>query len=88
MTFLRFCNDESQGKQEIVLATQADCVRQKWTGEEVVEVNDVLVIVETMKMEIAITAQINGKISQIICSEGNPVAPGQALLIIEEMAWI
>ena len=53
---------------------------------DVVKVNDVLVIVESMKMEIAITAQINGKISQIICTEGNPVAPGQALLIIEEMA--
>ncbi len=53
---------------------------------DVVKVNDVLVIVESMKMEIAITAQLNGKISQIICTEGNPVAPGQALLIIEELA--
>ena len=53
---------------------------------DVVKVNDVLVIVESMKMEIAITAQVSGKISQIICSEGNPVAPGQALLIIEELA--
>ncbi len=53
---------------------------------DVVKVNDVLVIVESMKMEIAITTQINGKISQIICTQGNPVAPGQALLIIEELA--
>ena len=53
---------------------------------DVVKANDVLVIVESMKMEIAITAQVSGKISQIICSEGNPVAPGQALLIIEELA--
>ena len=53
---------------------------------DVVKVNDVLVIVESMKMEIAITAQVNGKISQIICTEGNPVAPGQALIIIEELA--
>ena len=53
---------------------------------DVVKVDDVLVIVESMKMEIAITAQVNGKISQIICTQGNPVAPGQALLIIEELA--
>ena len=53
---------------------------------DVVKVNDVLVIVESMKMEIAITAQVNGEISQIICTEGNSVAPGQALLIIEELA--
>ncbi len=53
---------------------------------DVVKVNDVVVIVESMKMEIAITAQVSGKISHIICNEGNPVAPGQALLIIEELA--
>ena len=53
---------------------------------DVVKVNDVLVIVESMKMEIAITAQVDGKISQILCTEGNPVAPSQALLIIEELA--
>ena len=54
-------------------------------GDEI-KVGDVLVIVESMKMEIAITAQSSGKILQINCTEGNPVAAGQALLLIEELA--
>ncbi len=53
---------------------------------DVIKVGDVLVIVESMKMEIAITAQSSGKILQINCTEGNPVAAGQALLLIEELA--
>ncbi len=53
---------------------------------DTVKEGDVLVIVESMKMEIAITAQTSGKISQILCAESSPVAAGQALLVIEELA--
>ncbi len=53
---------------------------------DAVKEGDVLVIVESMKMEIAITAQTSGKISQILCTESSPVAAGQALLVIEESA--
>jgi urea carboxylase len=54
-------------------------------GDMVAE-GDVLVIVESMKMEIALTAQCAGKISRLICAEASPVAAGQALLLIEELA--
>lgn len=47
---------------------------------------DVLVIVESMKMEIAVTAPCNGKVSQLICREAGAVAAGQALLLMEEHA--
>jgi urea carboxylase len=47
---------------------------------------DVLVIVESMKMEIAVTAPTCGRISQLICREASAVAAGQALLLIEELA--
>ncbi len=53
-------------------------------GDNVRE-GDVLVIVESMKMEIAVTAQCSGKISRLICAEASPVAAGQALLLIEEL---
>jgi urea carboxylase len=52
-------------------------------GDLVTE-GDVLVIVESMKMEISVTAQCSGKISRLICAEASPVAAGQALLLIEE----
>ena len=54
-------------------------------GDSVKE-GDVVVIVESMKMEIAITAQTSGKVSQILCTESNSVAAGQAILLIEELA--
>ena len=53
---------------------------------DLVKEGDVVVIVESMKMEIAITAQTSGKVSQILCTESNPVAAGQAILLIEELA--
>ncbi len=52
-------------------------------GDMVTE-GDVLVIVESMKMEISVIAQCSGKISKLICAEASPVAAGQALLLIEE----
>lgn len=51
-----------------------------------VQAGDVLLVVESMKMEIAITAQSSGVVSQLLCSEGSPVAAGQALLLIKEQA--
>ncbi|MEQ1487582.1 MAG: urea carboxylase [Methylotenera sp.] len=53
-------------------------------GDMVTE-GDVLMIIESMKMEIAVTAQCSGKISRLICAEASPVCAGQALLIIKEL---
>ena len=54
-------------------------------GDKVSE-GDVLVIVESMKMEIAIAANCTGIVVKILCAEGNTVAAGQHLLVIEEGA--
>ena len=51
----------------------------------IVAEGDVLVIIESMKMEIAVTATCSGKIARLICAEASPVAAGQALLLIEEL---
>ncbi|MBC7755586.1 MAG: urea carboxylase [Bdellovibrio sp.] len=53
-------------------------------GDMVAE-GDVLVVIESMKMEISVFAQCSGKISKLICAEASPVAAGQALLLIEEL---
>ncbi|MBC7786562.1 MAG: urea carboxylase [Methylophilaceae bacterium] len=52
-------------------------------GDKVQE-GDVVVIVESMKMEISVTATCSGIVTQVLCSEGGAVAAGQNLLVIEE----
>ena len=42
-----------------------------------------LVIVESMKMEINVTASETGTVQQLLCSEGSPVASGQNLIVID-----
>ena len=48
-------------------------------GQEVVT-DDVLVIVESMKMEIPIVAERAGKVSEILVGEGDPVADDQVVV--------
>ncbi|MEN8761740.1 MAG: acetyl-CoA carboxylase biotin carboxyl carrier protein subunit, partial [Thiogranum sp.] len=48
-----------------------------------VAIGDKLVVVEAMKMEIAIEADEIGVVKEVLCSQGSPVKAGQALLILE-----
>ena len=50
-------------------------------GQEVVE-GETLVILEAMKMEMAIAAPVTGTVHSIRCSEGQMVMPGQTIAII------
>ena len=52
-------------------------------GDEVSE-GDVVVVVESMKMEISVTASCSGKVTHVLCQEGSAVAAGQQLLVIAE----
>ena len=47
-----------------------------------VAAGDVVVIVESMKMEMSIVAPHDGLITEIRCTEGKPVALGQTLLVM------
>jgi acetyl-CoA carboxylase biotin carboxyl carrier protein len=49
-----------------------------------VEEGDVLVIIESMKMEMPIEAMDPGKVSEIKAKEGQPVNEGDVLLVIED----
>ncbi len=45
-----------------------------------------LMIVESMKMEINVTASEDGIVQRLLCNEGAPVASGQNLIVIEPSA--
>jgi urea carboxylase len=49
-----------------------------------VAAGDVVVIVESMKMEMAITAPSDGIVTSIYCAEGKPVSLGQKLMVVAE----
>ena len=49
-----------------------------------VEPGDVLVILESMKMEIPITAPVSGVIKEVRVQPGSTVRAGQRLVVIEE----
>jgi acetyl-CoA carboxylase biotin carboxyl carrier protein len=48
-------------------------------GDEV-SASDELVVLESMKMEIPVDAEEPGKVAELLCSEGQSVAEGEALL--------
>jgi len=47
-----------------------------------VAAGDTLVIVESMKMEIPVTAPVAGTVLRLFCREGGPVSAGQDLLVL------
>lgn len=50
---------------------------------DVVEAGQPLIVVEAMKMELAIHAPQSGRVKRIGCKPGRPVSPGDALLWLE-----
>jgi acetyl-CoA carboxylase biotin carboxyl carrier protein len=50
---------------------------------QTVEEDDTLMILESMKMEIPITAPTSGTVTDILVSEGDVVQEGQTVAIIE-----
>lgn len=51
-------------------------------GADVKE-GDVLVILESMKMEMPIEAPVSGKITQVLVSEAQPVNEGDVVVVID-----
>jgi len=49
-----------------------------------VEEEDVLLIIESMKMEIPLEAPCDGRVSEIRVEEGQSIEEGQVLVVIED----
>ena len=54
----------------------------KKTGDTV-KIDDEIIILESMKMEIPISSEVDGKIKSIEVSEGDEVDEGQLVAILE-----
>jgi urea carboxylase len=50
---------------------------------ERIEAGQVVLVLESMKMEIAIHAEHSGTVARLLCRAGGQVAPGQTLLVID-----
>lgn len=66
---------------------KAELVGNLWkivteVGQQVEE-DDTLMILESMKMEIPVTAPISGKIKEIPVKEGDVVQEGQVVAVLE-----
>ena len=49
-----------------------------------VAAGDVLVVVESMKMEMSVLASVDGIVHEVRCAEGRSVALGQTLIVLTE----
>lgn len=51
-------------------------------GDEVTD-GDTVVILESMKMEMPVEAEDEGRVAEILCKEGQSVSEGDALVVLE-----
>jgi len=74
-------------EQENGVAVQADLNGNIWKvlvqPGDAVSAGQTLIIVEAMKMELAIVAPQAGRVTRIACQAGRPVSPGDNLLWLE-----
>ena len=79
------------GGQEVVADESKVCrspisgvvVRVSAQVGQVIQVNDVMMVLEAMKMETEITSPVNGKIAQVKAQTGDSVQTGQVLIEFE-----
>lgn len=82
-----------EDKDEIILSDDEEAVESIMSGNiwklevkvgDKVETGDILVILESMKMEVNIEAETSGMISQILYKEGDNIQSGDILVIMKK----
>ena len=80
-------------KDELVLADDEEAIESIMSGNiwkievkvgDEVEVGEVLVILESMKMEVEIETEYSGVVSQILYKEGDNIESGDVLVVIKK----
>jgi urea carboxylase len=84
--------EQTPQKEEQIIAEHQTAVSSHVAGSiwqmpvqqgETVKEGQVLVVIESMKMEIEVLAPVSGKVAQLLVAEGTQIETGQQLLIIE-----
>ena len=52
-------------------------------GDEI-EAGDTVAILESMKMEMPVEAEVSGVVTEILCAEGQSVSEDEPLMVIQE----
>ncbi len=76
--------DVPVGSRAFVSHVAGNLWQIKFKVGDLVNEGDVVVVIESMKMEISVTATCSGRVTQILCSEGMSVTAGQNLIVIAE----
>lgn len=85
--------EASEDKDELILDANEEVVESIMSGNiwkievqigDIVKAGEVLVILESMKMEVDIEAQISGTVSQILYKEGDNIQSGDVLVVIKK----
>jgi urea carboxylase len=85
---------QMQTMEQITLGDNAEAIESPVQGSlwkvmaklgDIVEEGEVLAIAESMKMEIDIEASEHGKITQVLCNEGENIHSGKMLFVIERV---
>lgn len=80
-------------KDELILADDEEVVESIMSGNiwkievkvgDEVQAGDVLVILESMKMEVDIETEVAGTVSQILYKEGDNIESGDVLVVIRK----
>jgi acetyl-CoA carboxylase biotin carboxyl carrier protein len=58
-----------------------------WTYEvavgDTLEEGDVVAVLESMKMEMPVEAEVSGTVAELLCAQGESVSEGQALVRLQ-----
>lgn len=85
--------EASEDKDELILDAEEEVVESIMSGNiwkievqigDIVKAGEVLVILESMKMEVDIEAQISGTVSRILYKEGDNIQSGDVLVVIKK----
>ncbi|NBQ69941.1 MAG: biotin/lipoyl-binding protein, partial [Nitrosomonadaceae bacterium] len=87
--------DEADAQSELDLPEGSHAIASPVTGTvwktlaqegQQVKTGDILVVIEAMKMEIAVDTPISGTIARIVCRQGEAVSAGQLLAVLKKTA--